>query len=60
MASKKSNNFRNAADDLQPEPKPKKKSIQLGRWSWLKDEQTLKIMGVFCSVFLVFIPLFYI
>jgi S-DNA-T family DNA segregation ATPase FtsK/SpoIIIE len=60
MASKKSNNFRNAADDFQPEPKPKKKSIQLGRWSWLKDEQTLKIMGVFFILFSLFLLLSFV
>jgi S-DNA-T family DNA segregation ATPase FtsK/SpoIIIE len=55
MAKQKSNSFRNAADDFQPEEKVNKKPAQGGKLSWIKDERTTKIAGAFFILFSLFL-----
>lgn len=61
MAGKKTNSFRNAADDFQPEEKEKKKGKSTsGRFAWIRDERTTKITGAFLILFSLFLFLAFI
>ncbi len=55
MATKKSNSFRNAADDFLPEEKDKQKPFGPGKLAWIKDERTHKIAGAFFILFSLFL-----
>ncbi len=55
MATKKSNSFRNAADDFLPEEKEKKIPMGEGKLAWVKDERTHKILGAFFILFSLFL-----
>jgi S-DNA-T family DNA segregation ATPase FtsK/SpoIIIE len=55
MAGKKSNSFRNSADDFQAEEKESKKPLKGGRMAWIKDERTLRIIGAFFILFSLFL-----
>ena len=55
MATKKSNSFRNAADDFLPEEKEKQKPFGPGKLAWIKDERTHKIAGAFFILFSLFL-----
>ena len=57
MAGKKSNSFRNSADDFQAEEKESKKPLKGGRLAWIKDERTLRIIGAFFILFSLFLLL---
>src|SRR5689334_19535178 len=54
MATRKGNNFRNAADDFLPEDKEKAKSAG-GKFGWIRDERTHKILGAFFILFSLFL-----
>ncbi|MES2617986.1 MAG: DNA translocase FtsK [Bacteroidota bacterium] len=55
MATKKSNSFRNAADDFTPDEKVKQKPIALSKFEWVRDERTHKILGAFFILFSLFL-----
>lgn len=55
MAGKKNNSFRNAADDFQAEEKETRKPLAGGRFGWIKDERTRKIVGAFFILFSLFL-----
>lgn len=55
MATKKGNNFRNAADDFTPEEKSGQKPFTFSKFAWIKDERTHKITGAFFILFSLFL-----
>ncbi|MCC6819049.1 MAG: DNA translocase FtsK 4TM domain-containing protein [Bacteroidia bacterium] len=55
MAKKTGNSFRNSADDFQAEVQEKVKKRSTGRFAWIKDERTRRIVGAFFILFSLFL-----